>query len=688
MYVLGLKCHGHDTGAALLSDTSGELEICAISEARLNRRKHSYAYPVLSIAYVLDRFGLESLDQVDLVCIDKHLELWPERSAQFGMFGALFPERMPHLMDSDYRESHLFEHAINVDPSKRAYVNHIDAHAASAYFLSGYDDAAVLTVEGGTGGYHGKGATLDIVHRTGYLGAEIRDGKIAHEAKLAIKVRPNIGHLYNLITRKLGLDAFAAGKTMALAAFTDKVERKNILNIPKDRKNGFFSDYSDLLDRLESDVRAFTPPQDKPRDDAILNDYWVNIAADAQETLEEDMLRYAQQIADATGSKNLCLAGGVALSCITNRKIQDSGIFENVFVQPASSDEGIPLGCALWGYYKIAGGTTRSQMRTAYLGKPNDTGGLKAELNRWGLMFRKASVEDIAQELADGRIIARVSGASEYGPRALGNRSILADPRVDNMMDVVNTRVKHRERYRPFAPACHEDKSHQYFDIPTNSPFMLKATQVIPEMVDRIPAIIHVDGSSRVQTVTPEQNRDFYDLIDAFGKLTGVYVLLNTSFNDNGEPIAETHRDAILSFLRTGLDALYIEGYLVERPTKERVEELKPQIAQQVEADVTAAKQAAGRRICDGARLSRRADTLRKAGALTKLAVTLGSYPHRATRAAMLNPRLNFDGTAATVLARAVYMIAVLPRLVAGDLKASLKRPSRGAEALEPMADL
>ncbi|AYV57209.1 carbamoyltransferase [Leptospira kmetyi] len=630
MYVLGIKCSGHDTGAALLTDRTGTVEISAISEARLNRRKHSYAYPLLSIRYVMDRFGLKSLNEIDLICIDKHGELWPEKDSQFGRLAAKTNNSQKY--DLDVRFNYLIEQSILFPKDKVVYVNHIDAHAASTYFVSGFKESAILTIEGGIGNYVGEGREIRIIDRSGYGGDEYQDGKMTFDSTTAWPPhRQNISNLYDLITKRLGLDEFAAGKTMALAAFYDRFPVKNHLNIPKDRHQGFMTDYTDLIGRLASEVRSFKPTSKATKDVELLDEYWVNIAREAQEALEEDVLFFASLASKKSGSKNLCLAGGVALSCVTNRKILDLGLFDNVFVQPAASDEGIPLGGALWGYYQILKGNASAKMDHAYLGTPNDSKIVSDILEKYKFSYRKTTSKEVAGVLANGNIIGRIAGGSEYGPRALGNRSILADPRIANMLEVVNTQIKHRERFRPFAPSCHADKQDRYFDIPCPSPFMLMACSVFPDAKDKIPAVMHVDGSSRVQSVTPAQNAKYYDLIEEFGKLSGVYTLLNTSFNDDGEPIVENYEDALLSFVRTGLHHLYIEDYLVDRPSPEICNQLRQELASTVKARVEKEYQAAIESFCDVGRY-RKIESSLKSFQLGEILLRISAYVRRAKK--------------------------------------------------------
>lgn len=653
MKVLGIKCSGHDTGAACLSDDSGELKVSAISEARLNRRKHSYAYPLLSIDYVLRNSGIQSMDELDLICIDRHGFPWPQDVSQFGRHAARHSSL--NKGDFDARFNYLIEQCIRFPRDRVVYVSHIDAHAASAYYVSGLDSSAVLTIEGGMGLYLATGNDLKVLYRTGYGDDEYQDGVVTSSASIERPLnRMNISNLYDTVTRKLGLDPFAAGKTMALAAFRDRFPHVDYLKIPKDRHQGFMSDFTDLVRRIDATASTFVPTSRARRDEELVQEYWVNIAREAQDALEEDVLLYARLAQEKTGSRNLCLAGGVALSCVTNRKILDLNLFENVFVQPAASDEGIPLGCALYGYHQMLRGSGRYDFKHAYLGGELPLDSVPAILSEWGMSYQKVSPADVAKVIASGKIIGRCFGRSEYGPRALGNRSILADPRIPNMLDVVNTQVKHRERYRPFAPSSHEEKQHFYFDLPVPSPFMLMACKVLPGVEMIIPAVIHVDATSRVQTVRPDQNQGYYDLIDEFGKLSNVYVLLNTSFNDDGEPIVEDYHDALLSFLRTGLDYLYVEGYLVSRPPAEVCAQIRLKLGEKVLQRVEGDYQSSIAKYCD----IRQMEALNKELGRNRIGdwkLNMRDYVRRASK---LEVREHGDGLAMLSMRRVINRIS------------------------------
>ena len=554
MIVLGLKCYSHDTGAAILSDESGKLVIHAIAEARLNRRKHSFTYPLMAIAYCLKALGLHCLDQVDLICVDRHMETWPEADSQFGFQNAVKRHRPRY--DDNHRWNYLVEQTLRVDKSKVRWANHVDAHAASAFYVSPFKHAAVLIVEGGTGIYAGAGSTLKPVDRIGYLGDTYQDGeKLAERRDHFV----NSSYFYDKISAHLGYDSFGAGQTMALAGFARQFHRRDYVDIDDRRFDDFIINHDKTVFHM-GDVPAFEGDDSA----ALVDEPWVNLARQAQETLEEDITYLAWLAKVKTGMPYLCLAGGAALNCIINRKILDGGYFQDLFIQPASSDEGIPLGCALHGYYE-AGGRERTVIETAYLGTPNDPLEIDAICENWGVSAAQVSAGEVADRLAAGDIIGRVAGASEYGPRALGNRSILADPRAHDMKDKINAQVKHREGFRPFAPSCLEDNIPAYFDAPGQSPFMLLAGAVSDEGQKLVPAVVHADGTSRVQTVNRRQNAGYYDIIQAFSEKTGCPILLNTSFNDRNEPIVETYEDALSCFLRTGLDGLLLEDRLIVR---------------------------------------------------------------------------------------------------------------------------
>ncbi len=551
MYVLGLKTWGHDTGAAILTDTDGEVSCIAVSEARLDREKTSSRFPVLSIDYCLRAMGLTRLDDVDLVVIDRLNEsLTPDVRLAENRANPLLWADLPSLR---------LELMTQWPEEKTIFVNHIDAHAASAYFVSPFEECAVLVVEGGYGVYRAEGGSLTIIDRIGYNSAPYRDGVRGDDAG-----RPsNISKIYNMTTKALGFGWSGSGKTMGLAAYGHTVPRIDRLNLNKDHCLDPYHDQSEFIRENTAKLKEFLALDPE---EGHLSERRINAARETQEVFLEVMLDFAARTRKRTGKSKLALAGGSALSCVANRAIIDSGLFEDVFIQPASSDEGIPLGCALLGWHAVKGQARRMTMRTAYLGRPYEDPELAeaAELSEGKIS--NPTPADIARRIAGGAVIGRFAGGSEYGPRALGNRSILADPRNPDMVDRVNRRIKHREGFRPFAPSCLAEETDRYFHAGRHLPFMLVASQVREEYRDVLPAITHIDGSCRPQSVRDEDNPGYAALLRAMREETGYGVLLNTSFNDNDEPICETPLDAVISFLKTNLDGLLLGDRFIEPP--------------------------------------------------------------------------------------------------------------------------
>jgi carbamoyltransferase len=548
MLVMGIKPWGHDTGAAIVADDGTSVRSVAVSEARLNRTKHSGMFPLLSIRYCLDALGLADLDDLDLVVLDRLHEDQPldlrlqaarERRAEAGIGLAA-------------------EASIRWPIGKVRSCNHVDAHLASAYFASSFDDASILSVEGGFGLGSGRNTELCLIDRVGYHGAGWRNGvKFSDDGG-----RPfNIAKVYNMVSRLLGFGNFGSGKTMGLAAYKDLFVSRDPIDLPADTLCDPFHDHSDLVRSYE---RRYGSEFFAGADGEHLTELRVNLARQVQDTFERAILTMIRNARARTASPNLALAGGAALSCVTNQQIIEARLFDEVFIQPASSDEGVPLGCALWGYHTVLRGSRRYVMNDAYLGRPYAATDVHRALVDCGLNPVTAEPEDVAARLASGAVIARFVGCSEYGPRALGNRSILADPRDPDMTRRLNLEIKHREGFRPFAASCTAESANRYFDLSAEAPFMIVAADVREEYRETLPSITHVDHSCRPQTVRYDQNPGYHDLLRAFGEKTGHPVLVNTSFNDNDEPIVETPIDAVLSAAAMGLDALVLEDRLVE----------------------------------------------------------------------------------------------------------------------------
>jgi len=305
--------------------------------------------------------------------------------------------------------------------------------------------------------------------------------------------------------------------------------------------------------------------------------HWEDLARQVQEDTEQVLLERAIWLRETTGARNLCMAGGVALNCVANGRIAREAGFENVWIQPAAGDDGIAIGCAYYGHLAVQKSPRSFVMNHAYTGVAYNDEEVDAAAGKTQVLLqttRKRS-ENICREtarlLSEGHVFGWFQGRSEFGPRALGNRSILADPRTAEMKEKLNKRVKHRQAFRPFAPVVLAERAHEIFEGDRESPFMLLAERVRPEWRDKIPAVVHVDGTARVQTIREDQNERLYRLLKEFDAITGVPVLLNTSFNVKGEPIVETPTDAIHCFLTTGIDYLVLHDVLMAKTPAHRV---------------------------------------------------------------------------------------------------------------------
>ena len=584
MKILGLKIWGHDTGAALLTDN----ETVAISQERLDRKKYSRTFPKESIDYCLSGVGLHNISEIDTVAVE-----------QMSATTAPLIELL---------KKHGWWNKI---AHKTIFVNHHDAHAASAFFCSPFEEAAILIVDSA-----GQTTRLE----TGLLGAETESFYRGDKNGLRLISRNHapvnqftgwllnfsgVGNFYSQVTYFLGFGKHEEGKTMGLAPYgrgeliSEIPETKFIKRINPSRyifptrlephpetnfkylfEKTSYSRKSAVQRRLKLLTHilskrglAYEKPSHFPQTPEIFfnhpratkkikfpDDLYTELAYWAQVNLEKVMIDYAVHLYNITGLKNLCIAGGVGLNSVANKKILDSTSFEKIFIQPAAGDSGLALGAALWASHQIKKNPVKWRMDNAYLGREYREKEILNALQEYRYEKLENPAQTAAKLLADGKIIGWFQGKSEYGPRALGNRSILCSPIPPEMKDKLNAQVKHRESFRPFAPACLEESASEYFELNCPSPFMLLIAKV---KKDNVPAVTHIDGTARVQTVSADQNSKFYSLIKEFQKLTGVPVVLNTSFNDSGEPIVETPEDAVRTFKSTNLDALIMGDYLI-----------------------------------------------------------------------------------------------------------------------------
>jgi carbamoyltransferase len=533
MIVLGLhKDPWHSSGAALIRDDVDEVRFASLAEERCDRQKDSRRFPGLSTRACLEELGVMSLSEIDLVVTDYIIN----RDWRRDFY------RRPCTRDTFLEQ---------IPSDKIHVVNHHLAHAHAVFYSSQFESAAVLIVDG-------RGSEKE----TQSLFMATQDGIELLESTRTI----GIGLLYAAVTQAIGFGLLQEGKTMGLAPYGADV-KKQIFTFPR-RYNGMVTDYSSVCveDCYEMGVshEPIVSFEDKAR-----------AAFEVQQECEAALLHLAEYAFEKTGAYYLCISGGVALNSVANYKILQAGIFKDIFINPAASDAGIPLGAALFGYHQISRAPKTYSEISPYMG-PNYgdervRGAIEAHRGTpydhdayegFEVSSRNAS-EQAVELLSANKIVACHRGRSETGPRALGNRSILMSPLVAENKDVLNIQVKHREAFRPFAPAIQEEFTQDYFDIDRPSPYMLLVPTVREDKRNIIPAVTHVDGTGRLQTVTREFNPPFYALIEQFYQRTGVPVILNTSFNVAKEPIVETPEDAIRCFLTTGIDALLIGEHLL-----------------------------------------------------------------------------------------------------------------------------
>ena len=556
---------GHDSAAALIVD--GRC-VCAAAEERFNRKKHSGDFPISAIEYCLAESGLDLAD-IDEIVHD--FDYAPYK----GVY-SLDPTSAKRYEEVFSKEAllSLVDRYLPGFPSSRVkQVDHHLTHAASAYFTSGWDECLVLVADG-MGEVHG--ASIYIA----------RDGKLERIKK--IPASDSIGILYSLITFHLGFDFNADEyKIMGLAPYGDPDRfrpffRKVVtlcddgsMRIPILKLNQTRNEQEQYTATREFLSRSLVPER-RPDDDIL--DIHRDVASALQDVLDRTMLYLSGYFGSATGLRKLALAGGVALNCTANGKILRSKYFDEIYVQPAAGDDGTALGAGLYRSAQL-GAIHNTRQVTPFLGPAYGPSEIAAALETFSSAIEvvqfsslKEACREAARLIAASSVIAWYRGRMEFGPRALGHRSILADPGHPQMRDRINAMVKMREAFRPFAPAVSIDQVHKWFDVEpgTELPFMIMNVDVREEYRSTLPAITHVNGSARVQTVAAHDNCEFYQLLQAVGKETGREMVLNTSFNVKGQPIVNKPHEAIETYLRTGIDCLFLENTLVRRRTPSR----------------------------------------------------------------------------------------------------------------------
>lgn len=586
MNILGLSCYYHDSAACLLK--SGEI-LAAAQEERFSRTKHDPAFPHRALQYCLAEGGI-SADGLDAVVFyDKPLRKFHRILETFLSHApqglAPYLEALPAWVGKKlWTEPNIQEALSSLGAKRRVpvyYTAHHESHAASAFYPSPFPEAAIITVDG-----VGEWATTTVA-----LGKN-EELEILEE----LHFPHSLGLLYSAFTSYLGFRVNSGEyKLMGLAPYGEPTYagliKEKLLDLKADgsfRLNlEYFSFPHSLVMVNQTFEKLFGGPPRQP--DGPLSQRVVNLASSIQQVTEDILLRLAHRAKEITGQKNLCLAGGVALNAVANGKILRSKMFDDIWIQPCAGDAGGALGaaCRLW-YTEFQGERTPSSqsMKACYLGPRFSDEEIEAFLQDRGYAYQRLSetsgAQEVAELLSQGLIVGWFQGRMEFGPRALGNRSILADPRSSTTQTTLNLKIKNRESFRPFAPSCLEEDVAEYFELDRPAPYMTLVTPVrasrlldteptedpmsrLQQRRSDIPSVTHVDNTARVQTVSAKDNPKFHRLLSAFKEKTGYAVLLNTSFNVRGEPIVCTPEEAYDCFAKTQMDVLVLGCFLLTK---------------------------------------------------------------------------------------------------------------------------
>lgn len=593
-YILGISAFYHDSAAAVLCN--GEI-IAAAQEERFTRKKADASFPIEAIKFCLNYAGIKISDINEIVFYDKPILKFDRILASYLHTAPLGIRSFLKAIPLWLREKLWIEDQIKKDlmyEKDILFTQHHQSHAASAFYPSPFNEAAILTVDGAgewatTAVSLGKGNKLDILE--------------------TLEFPHSLGLLYSAFTYYCGFKVNSGEyKLMGLAPYGKSIYKEKILNnLVQVNTDGsislnlkFFNFISGLKMINKKFCKLFGMPPRRPEEP--LTQFYMDIAASIQEITNEIIVAMAKHAKELTGCKNLCFAGGVALNCSANNVLAKSGIFENIFIQPAAGDAGGALGAALYVHYALHGNIRNPQNNNDVipqlpgLGPDFSPEEIEKLLKHYGLNYKKMSDDDLykycAEKLNEQQIIGWFQGRMEFGPRALGYRSIIADPRSADMQKKMNLKIKFRESFRPFAPAVMEDFADEYFDIPSSSkyltPYMLTTTQILRKHlknvesfdstenkisllgIDRstINAVTHLDGSARIQVVREKDNPKFYKLLREFYRQTKMPMVVNTSFNVRGEPIVCTPQDALYCFFASNIDILVLECFILEKRTQ------------------------------------------------------------------------------------------------------------------------
>ena len=560
MYILGISCYYHDSAAALLKD--GEI-IAAAQEERFTRIRHDQDFPEQAVKYCLKEAGI-TIEQVDYIgfydkpmvkferILQTYIATWPRSFPSFI-------KSVPMWLQKKLWIPSLIKKELGYEGDVLMIEHHL-SHAASSYLVSPYDDAAIVTVDG-----VGEWATSTICHGVG------SDIKILKE----IRFPHSLGLLYSAYTYYLGFKVNSAEyKVMGLAPYGEPKYVDKVMETITYNDDGSFKmnmkyfayDYGLRMTNKEFE-KLFGQPTREP--ESKLEQFHKDVAMSVQVVTEEIVLRMVRHAAELTGSKNLCMAGGVALNCVANGRVVKETPYKDVFIQPAAGDAGGAVGVATYLYHTVLGNERKWKWEHAYLGPEYKTDEIRKFLDENGIVYKEfdenGMLDATVQALIDQKTIGWFQGRMEFGPRALGARSIIADARNPENKTVVNLKIKFRESFRPFAPSVLEEKCNEWFELDIPSPYMLLVADV-REGKRTIPAVTHVDQSARIQTVNEKEHARYYNLIKRFDEKTGCPLIINTSFNVRGEPIVCKPDEAYTCFMCTNMDVLVLDKFVMYKP--------------------------------------------------------------------------------------------------------------------------
>jgi len=584
MNILGLNAYHGDASAALLQD--GVLTV-AIEEERLNRIKHWAGLPAAAAAMCLD--GTNPADLAYIAISRDPRAYLGRKMLRVATHPQLWGNTTTRVVNS-YRLTGVKEELgrtlpFRIDHAKLHFVEHHRAHLASAFFVSPFEEAAVASVDG-FGDFSssmwgiGRGNKIEVNGATHFP----HSPGIFYTAFTQFLGFPNYGDEYKM----MGLGAYGQPR------FADKV--RNVISCSNGEFHldlDYFIHHTDGVEMSwdggqpalgnvysKKMVDVFGQPRGARHE--ILPEH-ADLAASVQLVFEENYFAFLNHIHKVTGQKAICLAGGCALNCAANGKIFDKTPFRDLYVQAASNDSGTSVGAAAWVWHQLLNNPRSFVMKHAYYGTEFSESAIAEQMSAAGVVGHRMGEDQLidctASQIADGKVLGWFQGRMEFGPRALGNRSILADPRRTDMKDILNSRIKHREHFRPFCPSIRADRTGDFFETSYPAPFMVSAYRIRPERQSEVPAITHADGTGRLQTVEKDQNLLYWKLLTRFGELTGVPILLNTSFNEN-EPVVNTPAEAISCFLRTNMDVLVAGPFVLYKTENQDASENRRAFAQ------------------------------------------------------------------------------------------------------------